>query len=167
MAAHHAVPSIELRPAESAADLALAATLFREYVASLGVDLCFQNFDAEIASLPGAYAPPAGLLLLAFVGGEPGGCGAFRPIAVAGHVGACEMKRLYVRPAFRRYGLGRLLAEALLDAAREAGHKSMLLDTLGSMNAAQKLYASLGFEETLPYYRNPFPDVHYLKANLT
>ena len=168
MAARDAVPPIELRPAETAADLARAAALFREYVASLGVDLGFQNFDAEIASLPGAYAPPAGRLLLAFVDGEPGGCGAFRPIAVPAHAaGACEMKRLYVRPAFRRYGLGRRLAEALLDAARDAGHRSMLLDTLGSMGAAQKLYASLGFEEIAPYYRNPFSDVHYLKANLT
>ncbi len=167
MAAREVVPSIELRPAETAADLALASTLFREYVASLGVDLAFQNFDAEIASLPGAYAPPAGRLLLAFVGGEPAACGAFRPVANAAHAGACEMKRLYVRPAFRRYGLGRLLANALLDAARAAGHQAMLLDTLGSMAAAQKLYASLGFEEIAPYYRNPFPDVHYLKANLT
>jgi putative acetyltransferase len=77
------------------------------------------------------------------------------------------MKRLYVRPAFRRYGLGRLLAEALLEAARRAGHASMLLDTLGSMIAARQLYASLGFAEIAPYYRNPFADVHYLKANLT
>jgi GNAT superfamily N-acetyltransferase len=167
MAGRDAASSIELRPAATAADLASAEMLFREYVTSLGVDLCFQNVDAEIASLPGAYAPPAGRLLLALVDGEPGGCGAFRPIAAAGHVGACEMKRLYVRPAFRRYGLGRLLAEALLEAARDAGHRSMLLDTLGSMSAAQKLYASLGFEEIAPYYRNPFADVHYLKANLT
>jgi putative acetyltransferase len=161
------LPAIELRRAESAADLAEAATLFREYAAALGVDLCFQGFGAEVVSLPGAYGPAAGCLLLAFVGGEPGGCGAFRPFTGAGHNGACEMKRLYVRPPFRRYGLGRLLAEALLDAARRAGYASMLLDTLGTMAAAQRLYASLGFAEIAPYYRNPFPDVHYLKAPLT
>lgn len=167
MAARDAVPPIELRRAETAADLAQAATLFREYATSLGVDLGFQNFDAELASLPGNYAPPAGCLLLASVGAELGGCGAFRPFAGAGQSGACEMKRLFVRPAFRHYGLGRLLAEALLEAARRAGHSSMLLDTLGSMTAARQLYASLGFAEISPYYRNPFPDVHYLKANLT
>jgi ribosomal protein S18 acetylase RimI-like enzyme len=167
MAGRDSLPQVELRRAESATDLGEAATLFREYAATLGVDLCFQNFDAEVASLPGAYGPEAGCLLLAFVSGELGGCGAFRPFTGAGHSGACEMKRLYVRPMFRRYGLGRLLAEALLTAARRAGYASMLLDTLGSMAAAQQLYASLGFAEIAPYYRNPFPDVHYLKAHLT
>jgi putative acetyltransferase len=167
MAGRDAVPPIELRQADTASEVALATTLFREYAAGLGVDLCFQNFDAEVASLPGVYAAPGGGLLLAFVGAELAGCGAFRPFAGAGHGSACEMKRLYVRPPFRRYGLGRRLAEALLEAARRAGYASMLLDTLGNMAAAQQLYASLGFAEIAPYYRNPFPDVHYLKAHLT
>jgi putative acetyltransferase len=167
MAGRDAVAPIELRHAETAADLARAATLIREYAASLDVDLSFQDFDTEVASLPGVYAAPAGRLLLAFVGAELAGCGAFRPFAGTGQGSACEMKRLYVRPSFRRYGLGRLLAEALLDAARCAGYASMLLDTLGNMAAAQRLYASLGFAEIAPYYRNPFPDVHYLKAHLT
>jgi ribosomal protein S18 acetylase RimI-like enzyme len=162
-----AVSPIELRPARTAADVAQAGMLFREYAASLDIDLCFQDFDTELATLPGLYAPPAGELLLAFVGAELAGCGAVRPFAGARDARACEMKRLYVRPAFRQYGLGRTLAEALLDAARRAGYAEMLLDTLGSMSAARALYASLGFKEIAPYYVNPVADVHYLKANLT
>ena len=158
--------AIELRRAESAADLALTAEIFREYAASLAVDLCFQNFDAELASLPGDYAPPGGHLLLAFVGGEAAGCGALRPMADVDYANACEMKRLYVRPAFRRYGLGRILAQALLDEARRAGYSAMLLDTLDDMEAARGLYVSLGFEEIPPYYFNPIAGAHYLKAEL-
>ena len=143
-----------------------ARRLVEEYARSLHVDLCFQNFEDEIASLPGDYAPPAGQLLLAYVGGELAGCGALRRFADADDANACEMKRLYVRPAYRRFGLGRLLAQALLDEARGAGYSVMLLDTLDDMEAARELYAALGFEEIPPYYFNPIAGAHYLKATL-
>ncbi|MEO8524810.1 MAG: GNAT family N-acetyltransferase [Caldimonas sp.] len=163
----HATPLIELRHAESTAELALAADIFREYAASLDIDLCFQNFEAEVASLPGEYIAPAGHLMLAFVDGQAAGCGALRPLAEADYANACEMKRLYVRPAFRRFGLGRLMAQALLDEARRAGYSAMLLDTLDEMEAARELYTTLGFEEIPPYYFNPIAGAHYLKADLT
>ncbi len=146
--------------------IAPARAILREYAASLAVDQCFQNFDAEIASLPGEYAAPAGQLLLAFVGDALAGCGGLRALPDADDANACEMKRLYVRPAFRRFGLGRALAEALLDEARRAGYSVMLLDTLDEMESARGLYATLGFEETAPYYFNPIPGAHYLKAEL-
>ena len=161
-----ALPSIELRRAETPAELAHAATVFREYAASLGIDLCFQNFDAEVATLPGEYAAPGGQLLLAWVDGRLAGCGALRALADVDYANACEMKRLFVRPGFRRFGLGRLLAQALLDEARRAGYSAMLLDTLDEMEAARELYASLGFEEIPPYYFNPIAGAHYLKATL-
>ncbi|MGZ8260040.1 MAG: GNAT family N-acetyltransferase [Caldimonas sp.] len=159
-------PAIELRRPEQAADLASAVEIFREYAASLDVDLCFQNFDAELASLPGEYAPPRGQLLLAFVDGKLAGCGALRAFTDAEDGNACEMKRLYVRPDFRRFGLGRTLAKALLDEARRAGYSTVLLDTLDDMEAARELYASLGFVEIPPYYFNPIAGAHYLKAEL-
>jgi putative acetyltransferase len=141
-------------------------TIFREYAGQLGVDLCFQGFEAELASLPGDYAAPQGALLLAFVDGALAACGAMRPLADVDYANACEMKRLYVRRAFRRFGLGRLLAQALMDRAVQAGHSVMLLDTLDEMEAARGLYASLGFEEVPPYYFNPIAGAHYLKAQL-
>ena len=110
MRASAAAPTIALRHAETAEELAQAAEVFREYAASLGIDLCFQNFDAELATLPGDYAAPAGRLLLAYVDGQLAGCGAMRPLADVDYANACEMKRLFVRPGFRRFGLGRLLA---------------------------------------------------------
>ena len=167
MRARAAAPSIELRRADSETHLAEAREVFREYAASLGIDLCFQNFDAELATLPGDYAAPAGQLLLAYVDGRLAGCGALRPLDDVDYANACEMKRLFVRPGFRRFGLGRLLAQALLDEARRAGYSAMLLDTLDDMEAARELYASLGFEEIPPYYFNPIPGAHYLKADLT
>ena len=144
----------------------LARGIFREYADSLGIDLAFQDFDAELAGLPGPYAPPDGHLMLAFVDGELAGCGAFRGLTDVDYPNACEMKRLYVRPAFRRFGLGRLLAQALLDEARRAGYSATLLDTLDDMEAARSLYASLGFEEIPPYYFSPIAGSHYLKADL-
>ncbi|MDQ6640688.1 MAG: GNAT family N-acetyltransferase [Pseudomonadota bacterium] len=159
-------PRIELRRATTDAELARTAAIFREYAASLDVDLCFQNFEDELASLPGEYAAPGGQLLLAYVEGELAGCGALRRFADADDANACEMKRLYVRPAFRRFGLGRVLAQALLDDARRAGYSAILLDTLDDMEAARELYASLGFVEIAPYYFNPIPGAHYLKAEL-
>jgi ribosomal protein S18 acetylase RimI-like enzyme len=158
---------IELRRPDTSLELSNAATILREYGASLAIDLCFQNFEAELAGLPGDYATPGGRLLLAYVDGELAGCGALRALADSDYANACEMKRLYVRPAFRRYGLGRALAQALLDEARQAGYSAMLLDTLDAMESARELYASLGFEEIAPYYFNPIPGAHYLKADLT
>ncbi len=159
-------PRIELVPAEGPAHTEAVRTLFREYAGSLAVDLCFQNFEQELATLPGEYAPPGGALLLALVDGEPAGCVAMRPLPEADHANACEMKRLYVRRAFRRFGLGRLLAQQLMDLATQAGHSCMLLDTLDDMEAARGLYASLGFVEIPPYYFNPIPGAHYLKVEL-
>ena len=157
---------IELRTPDSPELLDAARTIFREYADGLGVDLCFQSFEEELAALPGEYAAPGGVLVLAFVDGEVAGCGALRPLAEADYANSCEMKRLYVRPAFRRLGLGRILAEALVDGGRRAGYSAMLLDTLDDMEAARELYASLGFEEIPPYYYNPIPGAHYLKAQL-
>ena len=159
-------PVISLRRVVGADDVAAAAELFREYAASLDVDLCFQNFDEELATLPGEYAPPGGHLMLAFVDGRLAGCGALRPLADADYANACEMKRLFVRPGFRRFGLGRALAQGLLDEARRAGYSHILLDTLDEMETARELYASLGFEEIPPYYFNPIAGAHYLKADL-
>jgi GNAT superfamily N-acetyltransferase len=159
-------PDIRVGAASGAAEFDAARELFREYAASLGIDLCFQNFEAELAGLPGDYAPPGGTLLLAFVDDALAGCGAMRPLADVDYANACEMKRLYVRPAFRRFGLGRLLAGALIDEARRAGHSVMLLDTLDDMESARGLYASLGFVEVPPYYYNPIPGAHYLKVDL-
>jgi GNAT superfamily N-acetyltransferase len=159
-------PRIDITPADGAEHLALAREIFREYAGQLGVDLDFQGFDDELAQLPGDYAPPQGTLLLAFVDGELAGCGAVRALVDVDYANACEMKRLYVRRPFRRFGIGRLLAQALMDHATGAGYSVMLLDTLDDMEAARGLYASLGFEEVPPYYYNPLPGAHYLKADL-
>lgn len=159
-------PDIRLVRPEQPAEFDAVREIFREYAASLGVDLCFQNFEDELRCLPGDYAEPQGCLLLALVDGALAGCGAFRPLADTDHANACEMKRLYVRPAFRRFGLGRLLAQTLMDEARRGGYSVVLLDTLDDMEAARELYASLGFEETAPYYYNPIPGAHYLLARL-
>ncbi|WP_313602850.1 GNAT family N-acetyltransferase [Comamonas jiangduensis] len=146
--------------------MAIAAQLFREYADSLGLDLAFQNFDNELARLPGDYAAPRGALLLAYVDGALAGCCALRPLDNADIPNAAEMKRLYVRRAFRGFGLGRQLAETILDAARQAGYASVLLDTLDDMEAARNLYADLGFQSIEPYYHNPIPGAHYLKADI-
>jgi putative acetyltransferase len=151
---------------DSAELLEAARTIFREYADSLSVDLCFQNFDAELAGLPGEYAAPDGALLLAFADEQLAGCVAMRRLSDVDHANACEMKRLYVRRPFRRFGLGRLLAQALMDRAASAGYSVMLLDTLDEMESARELYATLGFEEVAPYYYNPIPGAHYLKAPL-
>ena len=152
--------------ATSAQDMAIAAQLFREYADSLELDLAFQNFDDELAHLPGDYAAPRGALLLAYVDGALAGCCALRPLDNADIPNAAEMKRLYVRRAFRGFGLGRQLAETILDAARQAGYASVLLDTLDDMEAARNLYADLGFQSIEPYYHNPIPGAHYLKADI-
>ncbi|MDB5846669.1 MAG: family N-acetyltransferase [Rhodoferax sp.] len=141
-------------------------TIFQEYADQLGVDLCFQAFDEELATLPGLYAPPRGALLMALVDGELAGCCALRPLEDVDYPNASEMKRLYVRKAFRGFGLGRQLVEAALDAARAAGYHCVLLDTLDDMEAARALYEDLGFEGIAPYYHNPIAGAHYLKAEL-
>ena len=159
-------PKITLLRVNDGEGIEAAREILREYAASLKIDLCFQNFEAELATLPGEYAPPAGQLLLACVEDAVAGCGGMRALPDVDHANACEMKRLYVRPAFRRFGLGRILAEALLDEARRAGYSTMLLDTLDEMESARELYATLGFEEVAPYYFNPIPGAHYLKVDL-
>ena len=151
-----------LRQVESPSEVEMARELFREYAASLGVDLCFQRFEKELAGLPGDYAPPRGRLLLAWENESLAGCGAFRPRGER----KCEMKRLYVRPHFRGRGIGRQLAERLIAVAREVGYRTMYLDTLASMQAARALYHSLGFHETEPYYHNPWAGVVFLKLEL-
>ena len=157
---------ITLVRADAEPHLAPARELLREYARSLDVDLCFQNFEAELDALPGEYSAPQGQLLLALVDGELAACGAMRGLRGVDYANACEMKRLFVRPAFRCFGLGRALAQSLLDEARRAGYSAMLLDTLDEMEAARGLYATLGFEEIPPYYFNPIPGAHYLKADL-
>ena len=157
---------IELLPVRSAAELQAVRALFAEYAQSLSVDLCFQNFEAELAGLPGDYAAPAGALLLATVNGDPAGCVAMRPLPDSDHTNACEMKRLYVRPSQRGHGLGRHLTDKLIDLATQAGYSCMLLDTLDDMEAARGLYTSLGFVEVPPYYFNPIAGAHYLKVVL-
>ena len=141
-------------------------TLVGEYAAALNVDLCFQNFTAELQGLPGEYCAPRGGLLLATVDGEFAGCCAMRPLDSVDYTNACEMKRLFVRPAFRGLQLGRMLAECILDGARLAGYACILLDTLDDMESARALYQELGFEEIPPYYFNPIAGAHYLKADL-
>ncbi len=159
-------PQFELHLAEGAALVDVARTLFREYAEALDVDLCFQGFETELAELPGEYAQPGGALLVALVDGQPAGCVALRPLPDVDYPNACEMKRLFVRRAFRRFGLGRLMVQELMDLATQAGYGTLLLDTLDDMEAARGLYASLGFVEVPPYYFNPIPGAHYLKAEL-
>lgn len=179
-------PAIVLAVPDDAHELAEARAIFREYAASLKVDLCFQNFDDELAGLPGDYAEPRGTLLLALVETastsapsaapalarpdgrtlQVAGCCALRPLDTVDYANAAEMKRLYVRPGFRGLGLGRQLVEALLDAARGAGYACVLLDTLDDMESARALYEDLGFVEVPPYYHNPIAGSHYLKVEL-
>mgnify|MGYP001558927347 CR=1 FL=1 len=161
-----APPSVRIVRVEHLDQLRATRELFREYAQQLGIDLCFQNFEQELADLPGEYAAPHGELLLAFVDDALAGCGAFRPLPDADYANACEMKRLFVRRAFRRFGLGRQLTQVLIDSATQAGYSCMLLDTLDDMEAARGLYESLGFEPVAPYYYNPVPGAHYLKVDL-
>ena len=158
-------PSLTTRitPARIPQDLDIARTLFREYVAGLDVDLAYQGFEEELAALPGKYTTPTGQILLAWRSDEAVGCVALRPLTG----GACEMKRLYVRPTARGEQLGRRLGESICQAAREAGYKRICLDTLKTMQAAHALYRSLGFSETEAYIFNPLEGAIYMALDLT
>lgn len=156
-------PDVQIAPARTPADLAAVADLFRRYAAGLPVDLGYQDFEAELAALPGKYAPPAGELLLARgASGEPLGCAALRPLTD----GACEMKRLYLAPEARGLGLGRALTQAVVEAARARGYRQLRLDTLPSMAAAQGLYERLGFRPIAPYYAPTPAGTVFLALNL-
>lgn len=140
----------------------LVRGLFEEYAGTLDVDLCFQGFEEELETLPGAYSRPAGRLLLALDGPAPAGCVALRPL----EQDVCEMKRLFVRPAYRGTGLGRVLAERIVAEAREAGYGCMRLDTLPSMRRAKTLYTELGFVSIPPYRPNPVEGAEFLELDL-
>jgi ribosomal protein S18 acetylase RimI-like enzyme len=159
-----AKPRFRLAKVRSAQDIATTAALFREYADWLGIDLSFQDFEAELASLPGKYAPPSGELMLAYApGGDALGCVAVRPL---GANAACEMKRLYVRPAARGLGIGRALAAAIIESAQALGYAEMKLDTLASMPEAFALYERFGFTRIPAYYHNPMPGTVYLGKTL-
>ena len=151
-----------IRPATFPEDYPEVRALFREYADSLGIDLSFQDFEREVAELPGDCEPPRGALLLAVAGGALAGCVALRPL----DPGACEMKRLYARPSFRGQGIGRALARAIIEEARRIGYASMRLDTLPIMREAAALYQSLGFTDIAPYRHNPVPGTRYLELIL-
>jgi len=154
---------LEIRNASSPDDIKEARQLFEEYASSVGISLCFQNFDQEIATLPGKYAPPQGRLLLVSEHNRLAGCVALRPLAN----GACEMKRLYVRPEFRGLGLGRRVVDDLVNAAKEIGYHSMKLDTLPDrMGQALRMYEAMGFKEIPPYYANPVAGARFMELDL-
>ena len=154
---------IEIVEAIDPEDISEIRRLFRAYADWLNVDLCFQGFDDELASLPGKYASPHGRLLLAKVGGEVAGCVAVRPLE--GDI--CEMKRLWVEPGFLGLGLGRMLADAIIEAGRELGYKAMRLDTMPErLKAAGHIYESLGFEQIPDYYHNPLDGVVMFELRL-
>jgi GNAT superfamily N-acetyltransferase len=154
----------QIIPVRTPDDLAAAIALFRAYAASLGVDLAYQDFEAELAAMPGKYAPPTGELLLARgVDGAPLGCVGLRPIDPAG---CCEMKRLYVSPDARGMGLGRALVEAVLEAALRLGFRELRLDTLPDMADAQALYARMGFARIAPYYDTPIAGTVFMARPL-
>ena len=152
-----------IREATTATDMALARELFAEYASWLKVDLCFQGFDEELRTLPGAYAPPRGRLLLAGFGADAFACIALRPLAQPA-VG--EIKRLYVQPAQRGEGWGRRLVAAVLAEARAIGYEELKLDTLDWMTAARALYEETGFLPCAPYYANPIPGVVYMSLRM-
>lgn len=156
------LPEIELVLATTPAQMEVVRAMLRDYEREVGVDLCFQGFATELAELPGAYASPGGRLLLAMRGDDAVGCVAVRSLGD----GVAEMKRLYVRPEAKGLGLGRRLALAILDAARELGHRRMRLDTLASMTAAIALYRSLGFREIAAYTHNPLPGTLFFEIEL-
>jgi ribosomal protein S18 acetylase RimI-like enzyme len=148
--------------AVTAADYSVGRAMFEEYARAIDVDLCFQDFAAELDRLTVMYAPPAGALLLARADSGVAGCVGLRKL----RDDICEMKRLYVRPAFRGRHLGRRMAEEIARRARELGYRTLVLDTLGTMEAAQRLYLSMGFTPATSYYVNPLPNVKYFSLDL-
>ena len=154
---------LRLTQATTKNDLDQARELFNEYEASLGISLCFQNFDDELANLPGDYAPPRGRLLLAREFDQLAGCVAMRPVGPT----TCEMKRLFLRPAYRSRGLGRVLVEAIIEEARKIGYTHMRLDTITDrMSRAVELYKSMGFVEIEPYYHSPVDTTKFMELDL-
>jgi putative acetyltransferase len=157
------IEQIKFIQAESVSEINEARELFREYSERLGLDLCFQNFEQELAELPGRYALPEGRLLLAISNGQVAGCVGLRKIGD----GVCEMKRLYVRPKFRGLGIGRAMAVHLIEEARSLNYSQMRLDTLpAQMGEAIRMYRSLGFREIEPYYHNPVEGALFLELTL-
>jgi GNAT superfamily N-acetyltransferase len=154
--------TIRIVEAQSEEEVARVRELFLEYAASLSFDLCFQEFDRELAGLPGPYGAPEGRMLLALEGDVAVGCAALRRL----DKDVCEMKRLFVRPAFRGRGVGRGLAQSAIDEARKIGYKRMKLDTVASMQEAIALYRSLGFTGAAPYTYNPIPGAIFLELFL-
>jgi putative acetyltransferase len=154
--------SVKIRPAVLVDDVAAARALFEEYAAALAMDLGYQDFAGELAGLPGKYAPPRGRVFIAWVGDEPVGCVALRPLAED----VCEMKRLYVRPAFRRSGIGKQLAEAIVMEARAIGYAVMRLDTVPKLAAATQMYESLGFARRDAYYETPLAETIFMERRL-
>ena len=148
--------------AATSADFAVGRAMFEEYSRAIDIDLCFQDFAAELDRLSVMYAPPAGALLLARSDSGVAGCAGLRKL----RDDICEMKRLYVRPEFRGRGLGRRMAEEIARRARELGYRTLVLDTLGTMEAAQGLYVSMGFKPATSYYVNPLPNVKYFSLDL-
>jgi ribosomal protein S18 acetylase RimI-like enzyme len=151
-----------IREAVGEEDLTVVRRLFQEYEKDLGVDLCFQDFEKELAGLPGPYGRPRGAIFLAFLDKAPVGCVAVKPLKS----GSCEMKRLYVRPDGRGRGIGRGLARRALREGQKLGYKTMKLDSLARMQEAIALYLGLGFQETSPYCNNPLPDAVFLERRL-
>lgn len=157
--------NFDIQVARSTEDIEIAGEMFREYQEWLDVDLCFQDFENELSTLPGKYAPPSGEIFIARLNGQVAGVVAIRPVDLQ-KLERSEMKRLYVREAFRGQGLGRILANTVVSLAKEAGYQVMVLDTLPHLKAAIKMYASMGFNETASYYENPLPDVVYMEKIL-
>jgi putative acetyltransferase len=157
------VKAFDVQQAESPQQIASIRELFLEYAESLGFSLCFQGFDKELEELPGDYAPPDGRLLLATREGQPAGCVALHKLEPE----ICEMKRLYLRPQFRGKGLGKALAESVINEAREIGYKKLRLDTVVPvMRAAVAVYRNLGFREIAPYRSNPIVGTLYMELQL-
>jgi GNAT superfamily N-acetyltransferase len=154
--------SLIIRPADAAQEIDAARTLFEEYATTLGIDLGYQRFTDELAGLPGCYTPPRGRLLVAWAGDEAAGCVALRPLGD----GVCEMKRLYVRPAFRGSGIGKQLAETIIAEARQIGYAIMRLDTVPKLQAATRLYKSLGFVRRDAYYETPVAGTVFMETAL-
>ncbi|MCG8640742.1 MAG: GNAT family N-acetyltransferase [Desulfobacterales bacterium] len=153
---------MEIRQARTKTEIEDVRRLFREYESFLDVDLCFQSFEEELAGLPGKYTPPGGGLLIAVDGERTVGCVAVRQLSPE----ICEMKRLYVKPEARGTGLGRALARQIVETAKGIGYSKMRLDTLGKLRTARRIYTSMGFKETIPYYENPIPGVVYMELAL-